>query len=257
MSSRSANARQTRLPARIRQLSGELEWQSITDRCAPIENAPKSPRRASRRETCSPKATVMNWASTLRVELSQRARDFAATQGVTCDEVRRPANHLVPGRPQHVSTRQLHRRQLSRRCRESRLGRTVAKGAQSTARAARRPSSERKGTRLLQQLGCAPHELLLLSGCGRTDSSSDCYRRCRQAAVEFGVAGDDPLQDGSVDTTELDMRAGRVIFESKLTEADFTNVSSTLTIALVAPIPTPRILDECQRKEESANGPAK
>jgi hypothetical protein len=39
---------------------------------------------------------------------------------------------------------------------------------------------------------------------------------------EFGVAGNVPLQDGSSDTTELDMRAGSVIFESKLTEADFT-----------------------------------
>ena len=39
---------------------------------------------------------------------------------------------------------------------------------------------------------------------------------------EFGVAGDVPLQDGTADTTELDMRAGRVIFESKLTESDFT-----------------------------------
>lgn len=39
---------------------------------------------------------------------------------------------------------------------------------------------------------------------------------------EFGVAGNVPLQDGSSDTTELDMRAGGVIFESKLTETDFT-----------------------------------
>jgi hypothetical protein len=39
---------------------------------------------------------------------------------------------------------------------------------------------------------------------------------------EFGVPGDVPLQNGSPDTTELDMRAGEVIFESKLTEVDFT-----------------------------------
>ena len=39
---------------------------------------------------------------------------------------------------------------------------------------------------------------------------------------EFGVAGDVPLQGGRSDTTEVDMRAGRVIFESKLTETDFT-----------------------------------
>ena len=39
---------------------------------------------------------------------------------------------------------------------------------------------------------------------------------------EFGVAGNVPLQDGSSDATEVDMRAGNVIFESKLTETDFT-----------------------------------
>ena len=40
--------------------------------------------------------------------------------------------------------------------------------------------------------------------------------------VEFGVPGRVPLCDGNYDKTELDMRAGAVVFESKLTEADFT-----------------------------------
>jgi len=39
---------------------------------------------------------------------------------------------------------------------------------------------------------------------------------------EFGVAGNVPLGDGKADTTELDMRSGKVVFESKLTEVDFT-----------------------------------
>ncbi len=42
---------------------------------------------------------------------------------------------------------------------------------------------------------------------------------------EFGVPGNVPLQNGLPDTTELDMRAGTVIFESKLTETDFTERS--------------------------------
>ena len=41
--------------------------------------------------------------------------------------------------------------------------------------------------------------------------------------VEFGVPGRVPLYNGKSDATELDMRAGAVVFESKLTEADFTN----------------------------------
>ena len=40
--------------------------------------------------------------------------------------------------------------------------------------------------------------------------------------LEFGVTGEVPLRNGKFDATELDMRAGTVIFESKLTEADFT-----------------------------------
>jgi hypothetical protein len=41
-------------------------------------------------------------------------------------------------------------------------------------------------------------------------------------APEFGVDGKVPLVGDGLDTTELDMRAGKVIFESKLTESDFT-----------------------------------
>jgi hypothetical protein len=40
---------------------------------------------------------------------------------------------------------------------------------------------------------------------------------------EFGVLGKVPLLNGTPDMTEIDMRCGRIIFESKLTEADFTS----------------------------------
>jgi hypothetical protein len=40
--------------------------------------------------------------------------------------------------------------------------------------------------------------------------------------LEFGVPGNVPLVGGGSDATELDMRAGKVVFESKLTEGDFT-----------------------------------
>ena len=43
-----------------------------------------------------------------------------------------------------------------------------------------------------------------------------------EAAPEFGWKGRVPLADGSPDATEIDMKIGRVIVESKLTEADFT-----------------------------------
>lgn len=39
---------------------------------------------------------------------------------------------------------------------------------------------------------------------------------------QFGVAGNVPLMDGTPDMTEVDMRIGDLLFESKLTESDFT-----------------------------------
>ncbi|WP_331048922.1 PGN_0703 family putative restriction endonuclease [Gemmatimonas sp.] len=41
----------------------------------------------------------------------------------------------------------------------------------------------------------------------------------------FGVAGAVPLADGSVDSTEVDMRIGDTNFEAKLTETSFTTKS--------------------------------
>jgi hypothetical protein len=48
------------------------------------------------------------------------------------------------------------------------------------------------------------------------------------ALPEFGVPGRVPLLDGDTDATEIDMRIGGVIVESKLTEADFTSRAPTV-----------------------------
>jgi hypothetical protein len=42
---------------------------------------------------------------------------------------------------------------------------------------------------------------------------------------DLGVRGSVPLANGGVDQTEIDMRAGKVLFEAKLTETDFTTKS--------------------------------
>jgi len=44
-----------------------------------------------------------------------------------------------------------------------------------------------------------------------------------KGSIEFGVPGRVPLATGQDDATELDMRIGRVHFEAKLTESDFTS----------------------------------
>jgi hypothetical protein len=45
----------------------------------------------------------------------------------------------------------------------------------------------------------------------------------RFESPEFGAPGDVQLSNGKVDSTEVDMRIGNAIFESKLTERDFTS----------------------------------
>jgi len=45
--------------------------------------------------------------------------------------------------------------------------------------------------------------------------------------VEFGVPGKVPLYNGAPDKTELDMRIGKIIFEAKLTESDFTSKNAS------------------------------
>ena len=59
----------------------------------------------------------------------------------------------------------------------------------------------------------------------------DCLPSMPTGQVEFGVAGKVPLRNGVFDKTELDMRAGKVIFESKLTEANFTSKRRTIVEA--------------------------
>ena len=62
---------------------------------------------------------------------------------------------------------------------------------------------------------------LKVSGASDNSASVMGYE-AGEAAPEFGWKGRVPLADGSPDATEIDMKIGRVIVESKLTEADFT-----------------------------------
>lgn len=162
---------------------------------------------------------MTNWASKLRVELSQRARDFAATQRVTWYEsLGAPPTVLFPADPstaRHGNFIDLsYRAILADPPWAERLGK-----AHSQRRAL--PEDRRADAKELDS--CNSSDALLMNCfCYPTAAVQIFQRLLPSGRPEFGVAGNVPLQDGSSDTTELDMRAGGVIFESKLTETDFT-----------------------------------
>jgi Restriction Endonuclease associating with ARP len=165
---------------------------------------------------------VTNWASRLRVELSRRARDFAATQGVPSYESVGAAPTILfpadPSKSRHGNFIDVsYRAILANPLWAERLKKT-----HSQSRAL--PRDRQADAKELDS--CNSSDALLMNCfCYPTASTRICRRllpMLPSGDPEFGVAGNVPLQDGSPDTTELDMRAGRVIFESKLTETDFT-----------------------------------
>ena len=163
-----------------------------------------------------------NWASKLRMELSERARNFATTASVSFYESRGaiptilfPADSCTFRHGNFID--ESYRAILANQDWTARL-----KKAHSQRHAL--PDDRRGDARELDS--CNSSDALLMNCFCYPDAAAQTLRRLLptlpSGSVEFGVAGDVPLQAGSVDTTELDMRAGRVIFESKLTEADFT-----------------------------------
>ena len=58
-----------------------------------------------------------------------------------------------------------------------------------------------------------------------------CLQTTPTGPVDFGVAGDAFLSNGKPDTTELDMRIGKVVCEAKLTESDFTSKRAAIVEA--------------------------
>jgi hypothetical protein len=156
------------------------------------------------------------------VELTQRARDLAATQGVTWYESLGASPTILF--PADTSTSRhgnfidhSYRAILANPPWAERLGK-----AHSQVRAL--PEGRRADAKELDS--CNSSDALLMNCFCYPAAAAQIFERLLPSLPtgrpEFGVSGNVPLQDGSPDTTELDMRAGGVIFESKLTEADFT-----------------------------------
>lgn len=165
---------------------------------------------------------MTDWASTLRRELSQRARVFADAHGVSWYESRgTPPTILFPAdisNARHGNfIRDSYRAILASPPWADRLGK-----AHSQRRAL--PEDRQPDARELDS--CNSSDALLMNCFCYPAASTQIFRSLLPSlptgSPEFGVDGNVPLRDGSSDTTELDMRAGQVIFESKLTETDFT-----------------------------------
>jgi len=165
---------------------------------------------------------VTNWASKLRNELSQRAKEFADTHGVASYASLGASPTILfpvdPGTSRHGNfIDKTYRAILANQRWAERLGK-----AHSQRQAL--PADQRAEAKELDS--CNSSDALLMNCFCYPQAAEQIFERLLPSLIvgqpEFGVAGDVPLQNGSPDTTELDMRAGEVIFESKLTEVDFT-----------------------------------
>lgn len=167
-------------------------------------------------------ATVPNWAFELRTELSERAREVAANRGLTYYESRGSTPTILfpadPSTSRHGnfiddSSRAILANQLWAK----RLGK---------AHSQRRSLPEDRRDDASELDSCNSSDALLMNCFCYPAAAGQIFQRLLPALPtglpEFGIAGNVPLLDGRPDTTELDMRAGQVVFESKLTEADFT-----------------------------------
>ena len=163
---------------------------------------------------------MTNWAAELRQDLAQRARHFADTLGVEFYESRGAMPTLLfpaaPDKRRHGNfideayAAILANPSWARRL-EKRHSRRNALPADRRDDA-RELDSSNSSDALLMNCFCYP---------GAAERIFDSLLPALPTGkVEFGVAGRVP-RGGKWDATELDMRAGSVIFESKLTEAGF------------------------------------
>ena len=165
---------------------------------------------------------MTNWAATLRRELAQRAKRFAAAHGVTCYESLGVSPTIVfPGDPAKLR----HGNFIDDSYAAILANPTCAKRLEKAHSQHRALPEDRRGD--ARELDSSNSSDALLMNCfcypGAAARIFQSFRPSLSTGpLEFGVAGEVPLRDGTSDKTELDMRAGTVIFESKLTEADFT-----------------------------------
>ena len=166
---------------------------------------------------------MVNWASALREELSERAKYFATAKGlIYYESLGASRTVLFPGDAATSRHGNLNDDSYAAILAHAKWAERLKK-PHSQRRAlppdrrddAMELDSSNSSDALLMNCFCYPGAAVRIL--------QECLPSMPTGQVEFGVAGKAPLRDGAFDKTELDMRAGKVIFESKLTEADFTS----------------------------------
>ena len=165
---------------------------------------------------------MMNWASTLRRELAQRAKRFAVAHNVThYESLGVSPTIMFPGDPAELC----HGNFIDDSYAAILANPTWAKRLRKAHSQRHALPEDRRGD--ARQLDSSNSSDALLMNCFCYPGAAARIFHSFQPSLptgplEFGVAGEVPLFDGTSDRTELDMRAGTVMFESKLTEANFT-----------------------------------
>jgi len=168
---------------------------------------------------------MASWAFELRTELSGRAREYAAAQGVRCYEsLGASPTVLFPADSATSRHGNFHDDSYRAILANPQWAERLSKA--HTQKSAL-PEDQRADAKELDS--CNSSDALLMNCFCYPSAAIQIFERLLPSlptgAPEFGVPGDVPLANGNSDATEIDMRAGRVIFESKLTEADFTTRS--------------------------------
>lgn len=164
----------------------------------------------------------MNWSTALRNDLIDRARTHASDTTGFYLSLGSPGTVLFePGSDgSHGNfAPESYAEILARPEWESRLHKS-----HSQKRAL--PENKRSGARELDS--CTSSDALLMNvGCfpGMRVRIATLLGEPPDAEIEFGVAGQVPLNSGGSDATEIDCRLGSTIIEAKLTEGDFTSKS--------------------------------
>ena len=166
---------------------------------------------------------MTNWAGKLRLKLAQKAECFAHTHDVTYYKSlgKSAPTILFPGDLVNLRHGNF-------------IGESYAAILENPTWAQRLKKAHSQRHSLPEDRRCDARELdssnssdaLLMNCFCYPGAAARIFQSCLPSMptgpVEFGVAGKVPLCNTKSDTTKLDMRAGKVIFEAKLTEADFT-----------------------------------
>ena len=172
---------------------------------------------------------MTNWGSALRRELAQRAKRFAVAHNIThYESCGFPPTILFPSDPANLRHGNFIDDSYAAILENPTWAKRLEKAhprhdalPEDRRDDARELDSSNSSDALLMNCFCYPGAATRIF-----QSFLPSLPTGPSELLEFGVAGKVPLLNGKCDKTELDMRAGTVVFESKLTESHFYEASA-------------------------------